>query len=263
MKNLIIIFSIIGTSAFCSAQVGIGTTTPQGTLHIDAGKNTTAGTPATNFNDDVVVTSTGNVGIGTLTPATKLEINSPTAGAIRIVDGTQGANKVLVSDANGVGTWQVLPVFKNAINGSFTPSATVSSDNTSTLYKSSNGTITLNKGKWLVSAGLTIKLNNTTGTNNSKPYWLQLYLSDTTTSVTNTKFTYIGNVPKNFGGNIIRSLPDNSNFPTGSTIIDVLQDNTTIYLLIQNVSTDSSGNNIGWVFSTGNYENYFNAVPTN
>lgn len=48
-----------------------------------------------------------NVGIGTINPSTKLEINNgSTAGAIKIVDGTQGADKVLTSDADGVGTWK-------------------------------------------------------------------------------------------------------------------------------------------------------------
>ena len=49
----------------------------------------------------------GNIGIGTTTPATKLEVNNGTTnGAIKIVDGTQGAGKVLTSDANGLATWQ-------------------------------------------------------------------------------------------------------------------------------------------------------------
>ncbi len=43
----------------------------------------------------------GNVGIGTSTPDTTLHI----AGAIKIVDGSQGSGKVLVSDANGVTAW--------------------------------------------------------------------------------------------------------------------------------------------------------------
>lgn len=49
------------------------------------------------------------VGIGTTTPAVKLEINNgTTAGAVKIVDGTQATNRVLMSDADGVGTWKTL-----------------------------------------------------------------------------------------------------------------------------------------------------------
>ncbi|HOY31636.1 MAG TPA: hypothetical protein PKW80_07125 [Bacteroidales bacterium] len=44
----------------------------------------------------------GNVGIGTSTPAAKLDVT----GQIKITDGTQGAHKVLTSDANGLASWQ-------------------------------------------------------------------------------------------------------------------------------------------------------------
>jgi hypothetical protein len=46
--------------------------------------------------------ASGNVGIGTTTPSAKLEVN----GTVKITDGTQGANKVLTSDANGMASWQ-------------------------------------------------------------------------------------------------------------------------------------------------------------
>jgi hypothetical protein len=44
------------------------------------------------------------VGISTIAPTEKLHIE----GKIRIADGTQGVNKVLTSDANGVATWVAL-----------------------------------------------------------------------------------------------------------------------------------------------------------
>jgi len=49
----------------------------------------------------------GNVGIGTGTsaPAAKLDV----AGAIKIADGTQGAGKILTSDAAGLASWQPPP----------------------------------------------------------------------------------------------------------------------------------------------------------
>lgn len=49
--------------------------------------------------------SAGNVGIGTTTPSEKLEI----AGAIKIVDGTQAAGRVLTSDSTGKTSWQPIP----------------------------------------------------------------------------------------------------------------------------------------------------------
>ncbi len=47
-------------------------------------------------------TASVNVGIGTTTPSAKLDV----IGAVKITDGTQGANKVLTSDANGLAVWQ-------------------------------------------------------------------------------------------------------------------------------------------------------------
>lgn len=46
--------------------------------------------------------NSGNVGIGTSSPTQALHV----VGSIKMVDGNQGANKVLTSDANGVGFWQ-------------------------------------------------------------------------------------------------------------------------------------------------------------
>lgn len=48
--------------------------------------------------------TTGNVGVGTTTPDAKLHV----AGTLKIVDGTQGAGKVLTSDANGLTSWQTV-----------------------------------------------------------------------------------------------------------------------------------------------------------
>lgn len=48
------------------------------------------------------ITAGGNVGIGTVAPAAKLEIN----GQIKITGGGPGAGKVLTSDVSGLASWQ-------------------------------------------------------------------------------------------------------------------------------------------------------------
>jgi len=56
----------------------------------------------TNQGIGIMPKGTGGVGIGTNNPDQKLHV----VGSVKIVDGNQGAGKVLTSDANGVGTWQ-------------------------------------------------------------------------------------------------------------------------------------------------------------
>jgi hypothetical protein len=51
---------------------------------------------------DSRITFDGNVGIGTLSPGSKLEV----AGQVKITGGAPGAGKVLTSDAAGLASWQ-------------------------------------------------------------------------------------------------------------------------------------------------------------
>ena len=54
-----------------------------------------------------------NVGIGTSTPNAKLHVN----GTLKVADGTQGAGKILTSDATGLASWQPPP----SLPGTYTP----------------------------------------------------------------------------------------------------------------------------------------------
>ena len=55
-----------------------------------------------NSTDNLVISPTGNVGIGPTTPTAKLDV----AGTFKLADATQGADKVLTSDASGNASWQ-------------------------------------------------------------------------------------------------------------------------------------------------------------
>ena len=57
----------------------------------------------------------GNVGVGTQNPEQKFDVR----GKVKILDGTEGLNKVFTSDATGVGSWQALPP-GNVPNGTCT-----------------------------------------------------------------------------------------------------------------------------------------------
>ena len=51
----------------------------------------------------LIVTNNGNIGIGTTSPATTLDIN----GQIKISGGSPGEGRILTSDANGLASWQI------------------------------------------------------------------------------------------------------------------------------------------------------------
>jgi len=110
MKKILSVLSLIvlGTTSYYT-QVGIQTENPQATFHIDGAKdNPTAGTPnAAQQLNDVAITSTGNVGIGTITPTNKVEINSGTANTsgLKLTNLTAttpiGIGQTIGVDANG------------------------------------------------------------------------------------------------------------------------------------------------------------------
>ncbi|MFY9462253.1 MAG: hypothetical protein WAP51_03580 [Candidatus Sungiibacteriota bacterium] len=56
-----------------------------------------------NFPGTGIWDSAGNIGIGTVSPQARLDV----VGNIRIADGTEGAGKVLTSDATGFASWQI------------------------------------------------------------------------------------------------------------------------------------------------------------
>lgn len=76
MKNFISLFTLLlGIAGY--AQVGVNTQNPQGPFHVDGAKdNAATGVPsAAEQMNDVIITSTGGVGVGTLSPVSKLEVN--------------------------------------------------------------------------------------------------------------------------------------------------------------------------------------------
>jgi len=93
MKRILLPLLLI-ISGSIDAQVGINTSNPQNTFHIDAGNdNPSNGAPsAAQQNNDVIVTSTGALGIGTISPTTKVDI----AGNLRIgnASGSAGSSNV-------------------------------------------------------------------------------------------------------------------------------------------------------------------------
>lgn len=259
MRKVILLFPFVVFTVI-NGQVGISTSNPQGIFHIDGAKdNSATGIPsASQQSNDFTVTSAGNTGIGTVTPVTKLDITSSIPGAIKITDGTQGPDKVLMSDENGVGRWKIPASIRATANGVFPSSSvsTISSGTAAKLY--SKVYIDLTEGKWAVNAGLTISNNN-----NANKFWLHAYLSTSQTSVVQTGFTHLGPaLSSTCYASVIspRTGADNDgtlSMLTGSSVINVTAPSVRIYLMIENKSSGM------WTYGTGSFENYFYAIPLN
>ena len=154
MKKIILLSLLLFPAVGAKAQmVGINTDDPQGVFHIDPQKNTSGGA---NVSDDVIVTPTGNTGIGTLNPTRKLEIvtNGAITPGVKFVDGAQGDKKILTSDANGVASWQVGTrmehVSRYDLKGHTPP---FNANGQYTGYS-----ITLSKGTWVLRYNLTWRI---------------------------------------------------------------------------------------------------------
>lgn len=127
MYFLVIVFLFLHLKGF--GQVGVNTSNPQGMFHIDGAKdNPNIGLPnITQQTNDIVITAVGNMGLGTISPTAKLDIETggtpavPIAG-LKLVDGTQRNNLVLTSDDNGLAKWQpiAIPFYTKTFTGSFT-----------------------------------------------------------------------------------------------------------------------------------------------
>ncbi|SIR00507.1 hypothetical protein SAMN05880574_1491, partial [Chryseobacterium sp. RU37D] len=78
-KILLLLFS----PAIYYSQVGISTSNPQASFHVDGGKNNAStGAPTTvQQSDDFVVSSQGTVGIGIANPAARLHLYNHIAGS--------------------------------------------------------------------------------------------------------------------------------------------------------------------------------------
>lgn len=269
---LLMSFSLNGLAQ----KTGINTKNPQGVLHVDSKKNNAAtGTPTgTQPNDDFIVDVNGNVGVGILAPSTKLHLISsgtPAApiSALRIEDGSQGRNYVLLSDANGNAKWVNHPVMRANVMGEVVTQKGVRSNYvvggsgiSGLLYRNTGFSITLTEGDWIVSAGLTfVNIGDLMTEPNNLAFWQKAYLSSDTSSIQQTGFSHSGLRGNStcYGGPLLDNPSRGGysiGFVTGSSVINVpVGATTTIYLLIENRPPRY------YYFRSDFLENYFYAFP--
>lgn len=75
MKKIIYSLPVLFSAFFYSQNVGIGIKSPETIFHIDAKKNTTS-TNATSYYDDAGITASGKMGVGNISPATRVDLRS-------------------------------------------------------------------------------------------------------------------------------------------------------------------------------------------
>ena len=97
---------------------------------------------STAFTENMRIKGNGNVGIGTNNPGAKLEV----AGSLKITDGTQGAGKVLTSNASGNASW-ANAAYGNTERFQFELSTSYSIYNFSTIYNLGTATTTYTNGQ--------------------------------------------------------------------------------------------------------------------
>lgn len=253
-KKILLAFAVFASSILF-AQIGVGTINPRNAFHVDGGKNNNAvGSPTTvQQQDDVIITDAGQIGVGTSSPSTKLHINSTLSPALRIVDGTQGANKVLTSDINGNASWTASAATKPTVSG-ILPALSPNVVNDTWVYL--NAYITLPPGNWLVQMGTALKKNDST-LNSS---WINFTLSDNATSFAVTSdidgtrsgsqiaiATASANDLLTFGGGV---LAINNNTGTSKTY----------YLWSKKASGTAT---VIAPMSSSVFERYFYAIPVN
>lgn len=164
--------SILSFWSICLfSQVGINTSQPNATLDIHS-KGIDSSTKALRINNStpssqelVTVLDNGNMGINNVAPQTKLSIKSQIPGSgFNLSDGSQGAGKILASDANGNASWvQTTPT----ITIDSTPGLSVNIDRVSTQMTYTGATAhVIVPGNYLV----TIRLISDKGPNGCNRY---------------------------------------------------------------------------------------------
>ncbi|MDP9957869.1 hypothetical protein J2X97_003541 [Epilithonimonas hungarica] len=199
----------------------------------------------------------GNVGFGIQLPTAKVHINTPAIGTgFRLEDGSQGDTKVLMSDANGNGSWKIPASIKPIVIGTFDNMSISSDGGGSRKYTGMH--ITLTQGKWIINSGITVSMQTST-----PRFWLHANLSSSSVSSTEQNgFIFLGPAGNNTGnassiGPTTSNLDDNFGFVIGSTVINVTSPSVTFYYWLENKPSNY------WLYSSGNYENYLYAIPQN
>lgn len=182
-KQIWMVAALFITYTNLSAQIGINTDNVYSglVLHIDPSANN-SGSASTKYLDDVVVSKAGNVGLGTVTPSTKLHVvtggtkTSPNP-QLRIEDGTQGLDKVLTSSNDGTARWDFYT--PGSALGTFDANGvTISLPNSA--FANTKAKISLYPGKWVIIYNMSLTCNSVAGISVGSKLWVKSSIADAT-----------------------------------------------------------------------------------
>ena len=195
----------------------------------------------------MTIAGNGNVGIGTVgAPSNLLHVNGSSAGAVRIVDGTQATNRVLTSDATGVATWRESAL--TGVQGNLVGAGGgISIPYTQTVgFLQTGSSITLPPGRYVVNVTMLLSVFPATTPANSS-FWLRTAFSDFNTANPPRTADTVGSYY------VSGNLPGSSYFSilSGSVIINNTSGgNKTYYYVageaLTNNTTQSLLNYSGW-----------------
>lgn len=213
-------------------------------------------TGTTSAIDRMTIRSSGNVGIGTTSPTTKLSVMGTSAyGTFQMQDGSQGQGKFMASDADGKATW---------VNSPLTPIALGESDSSQTAILTVVDSIYLQKrifltpGKWIVHVG---HLFNAVGATETDNAWTRITLSSSPTTQSESGFSFLTTKLVSSWLSTVGTTTEQYTFLTGTILVNVTQSGgTTLYLKTRGFVKKGTPPTI---LTRGNYgENYLFAVPT-
>jgi hypothetical protein len=173
LKTIFLLITALSNQASAQVQVGTPATIFAANMNLDI--------EATDGTRTVIQKADGKMGLGTTSPLTLLHINSASSPAVRLVDGTQAADRVLTSDASGNASWKTTKV--TLITGVLPVTGpTIVAATNDTWQIITGASIILPSGKWMVNMGSTAQLNVNNTTDGE--LWLQFAFNDNTSSFT-------------------------------------------------------------------------------
>jgi hypothetical protein len=199
--------------------------------------NPASGTAIASVPVRMTIAGNGNVGIGAPTPSNLLHVNSATSGAVRIVDGTQAAGRVLTSNATGVATWQ--PVAINNIIGNLSGTGVTINYNTGP-YLQTGSSITLPQGRFAVNVNMLMARNTLVISPNDSSFWVRSTFSQSPLANPAPSGHIVGSnlISGNHPGTSYYSML------TGTVIIDNPNPSTTYYYVAGSCVSANTTQNI-------------------